>query len=258
VYGYWTFVVGVLAGFIGITLVMMSNSTGGDIRGAGIGLAVLRLILLLTGPSIRLPLKRSAKMLSYAGALIGLAAVVWFALAFNAGNWGAAFANNESLIIGVYGLGVLVIAAGSVFSLLLMSPREEQAAAEERAGDAEAKRDAASEEVTRQQEETVAAEGRAWMAAAQRDAARDEVVRQEKETAAAEDRAGKAVAERDAARDEIARQQDAAAEQQMESEELTRIKESQSQFELYTDSGGKHRWRLRHDNDNIIFVIRSH
>ena len=32
----------------------------------------------------------------------------------------------------------------------------------------------------------------------------------------------------------------------------TRNKHYQSQFELYTDKGGKYRWRLRHRNRNVI------
>jgi hypothetical protein len=41
VYGYWMFVVGIVAGFLGIALVMLSNTPGGTARGAGIALAAL-------------------------------------------------------------------------------------------------------------------------------------------------------------------------------------------------------------------------
>ena len=208
VYGYWVFVLGIVAGFLGIALVLASNSPGGTIRGVGIALAALGLLLLLTGPIIRLPLEANAKKLSYIGAAIGVLAVAWFAIEFNAGNWGAAFTNNESLIIGLYGLGILVIATGSVVTPLVRRPHsgqqaaEEQEAAETRAGQAEAKRDAAMREIDRQEEH-------------------DEQTASE-------------------------------AEHQALVTEVRRIKESQSQFELYTDQGGKYRWRLRHDNDNII------
>jgi uncharacterized protein YegP (UPF0339 family) len=232
VYGYWMFVLGLVAGFLGIALVMFSDSAGEPIRGAGIALAGLGLILLLIGPIVRLPLKRSATMMSYVGAAIGLVAVGWFVVAFNAGNWGAAFANSEPLVIGLYGFGVLVIAAGSVLTPLVTSPREERKAAEARAGRAEAKRDAAREELERQEdqdrEEQQAAEARAGQAEATRDAAMREITRREEGMATSE------------------------AEHQALVSELAQIEESQSQFELYTDSGGKHRWRLRHSNDNII------
>jgi uncharacterized protein YegP (UPF0339 family) len=200
VYGYWVFVLGVLAGFVGILLVMLSNTPGETIRGAGIALASLGLVLLLIGPIIRLPLKRMATLLSYVGALIAVIGVIWFAMEFNAGNWSASFANNEAMIIGVYGLGILIIAIGSIITPILTSPREEQLAAEARAGEAEAAEEAAIAE--------------------------------------AEER-GRKAAQAEAERDELAR-------------ELQMIDDSQSQFELYTDTGGKVRWRLRHRNRNII------
>jgi uncharacterized protein YegP (UPF0339 family) len=220
-YGYWVFVLGVILGFLGIALVMASGTPGEPIRGYGIALAAVGLVLLLIGPIIRLPLKRGATLLSYGGAVIALAGVAWFLMAFLEGNWGAAFANNEVSIIGVYGLGIFAISLGSVFVPLLTSPREEQLAAESRAGEAEAERDAAVAEAERQAEEA------------------------EKRAREAEKQA-----------EEAQRQADAAAAERSEREhlaaELAEIRASQSQFELYTDRGGKHRWRLRHRNRNII------
>jgi uncharacterized protein YegP (UPF0339 family) len=202
VYGYWVFVLGIVAGFVGIAFVMLSNSPGETIRGVGIALAALGLILLLMGEVIRLPLKTRAMMMSYIGAAIGTLAAAWFVVAFNAGNWSATFANSETLVIGLYALGIFVIATGSVVTPLLTGPNKEQQAAEERAGEAEATRDAAMREIERQEEH-------------------DE-------------------------------QKASEAEQQAHVTELERIKESQSQFELYADQGDQYRWRLRHDNDNII------
>jgi len=197
--GYWVFVLGVLLGFVGILLVMLSESPGESIRGIGIALAAAALALLLIGPVIRLPLKRSATMIAGLGVVVCLAAVAWFWTAFP-DSWGAAFEHSEVQIIGLYGLGIFAIAIGGIFVPLLTSPREEQEAAEARAATAESQRDAAIEE--------------------------------------AEER-GRAAAAAEAERDRL-------------DEELTRISDSQSQFELYADSGGKHRWRLRHRNRNII------
>jgi uncharacterized protein YegP (UPF0339 family) len=154
----------------------------------------------MIGPTIRLPLRRPATLLSYAGAAVGVIGVAWFLNDFSAGNWGAAFENNEVLIMATYSVGILAISAGSMFVPLLTSPREEQAAAEARAGEAERERDAAVEEADRQATEAT---------------------------------------EQQAQREQLER-------------ELQRIEDSQSQFERYTDSGGKHRWRLRHRNGNII------
>jgi uncharacterized protein YegP (UPF0339 family) len=212
-YGYWVFVLGVLAGFVGIALVMLSDSAGAMERGAGIAIAAVGLLFLIIGPIIRLPLKRKATLLSYLGAVICLIAVAWFMTAFP-DIWTAQFTNSEVQIIGLYGLGILIIALGSVFVPLLTSPREEQLAAESRAAGAESERDAAIAE--------------------------------------AEDRAREAEQQAEEAR----RQADVAADERAQRElleaELTRIGDSQSQFELFTDRGGKYRWRLRHRNRNII------
>lgn len=205
-YGYWVFVLGVFAGFLGIALVMLSDGAGQMERGAGIAIAALGLLLLIIGPIIRLPLKRSATLLSYLGAVVCLASITWFITAFP-DNWTAQFTNNEVEIIGLYGAGILIIALGSVLVPLLTSPREEQMAAEKRATGAEGERDAALEEA--------------------RERARE-----------AEEQAEIAATER--------------SERELLEAELMRIQDSQSQFELFTDNSGKHRWRLRHRNRNII------
>ncbi|SDJ20147.1 Uncharacterized conserved protein YegP, UPF0339 family [Halovenus aranensis] len=196
--GYWVFVLGVLTGVLGIGLVLVSEVESVE-REAGAMLAAVALLLLLIGPVIRLPLQRAATLLSYLGAVLCLLAVSWFVVAYPA-NFGSQFDGQELQIIGLYGLGVLAIAAGGIFTPMLMSPREEQEAAEARAAEAERERDAAVEEVSQQATE----------------AARQQVEREALET------------------------------------ELRRIEDSQSQFELFTDNGGKYRWRLRHRNHNVI------
>ena len=211
-YGYWVFVAGVIAGVIGIGLVLVSGVESFE-RGAGSMIAAIALLLLLIGPVIRLPLRRTAALLSYFGAVVSLLAVAWFFVAYP-DNFGTAFDGQEVEIIALYGLGIVLIAAGGVFTPILTSPREEQEAAERRAAEAEAERDHATREAEKQatEAETQAAEAERYA------------------TEAAEERS----------------QREAFAA------ELDRINQSQSQFELYTDAGGKHRWRLRHRNRNII------
>jgi uncharacterized protein YegP (UPF0339 family) len=240
VYGYWMFALGILAGFVGIALVVLSSGSGEAVRGAGIALAAFGLVMLLVGQIIRLPLERTATMLSIGGAVVSMLGVAWFVVAFNAGNWGSAFAHSESLIIGLYGVGILVMAVGSVVTPLVTRPREEQAAAEARAGKAEAERDAARVEVTRhekQDEQQAAA-----------------VADSREEQTAAESRAGEAEAKRDAAMSEITRleDQDARTAAAVAGGASDDEADSQSRFELYTDAGDEFRWRLRHNNGNII------
>jgi uncharacterized protein YegP (UPF0339 family) len=88
----------------------------------------------------------------------------------------------------------------------------------------------------------MAAEDRAATAESERDAAIE----------AAEQRAREAEAEAERAREEAERAAAEQSERERLAAELEQIEAIQSQFELYTDRGGKHRWRLRHRNRNII------
>ena len=256
--GYWAFVVGVLAGFLGIFLVMLSNEPGAMIRGAGIALASFGLLLLMVGPVIRLPLEGMATLLTYLGAVICLAAIAWFLVAFP-NEWGAAFENQEVWIIGLYGLGVLVVALGGAFVPLIGGPAEEREAAEDRAATAEAERDAAIKEVESTTERD-AAEDRAATAEAQRDSA----------IAEAEERGRQATEAQEEHEGDVAALKAELAAKEREIEELESdlsdgstdrhtlaaviedLRTSESQFELYEDRGGQWRWRLRHESGDVI------
>jgi uncharacterized protein YegP (UPF0339 family) len=218
-YGYLIFIAGVVLGVIGIGLVLISGVESTS-RGVGSMLAAIALMLLMIGPVIRLPLRKSATYLSYVGAIVCLAAVVWFFVAYP-DEFGSAFDGQEVEIIALYGIGIILIALGGIFTPLLVSDREAREEAERRAAEAEGRADRAREH---------AAEADAQRQAAEADAARAEQ------------------AERSAEADATAERETRMTLQ----DELARIEDSQSQFELYTDRGGKHRWRLRHRNGNII------
>ncbi|PSQ13393.1 hypothetical protein BRC99_03995, partial [Halobacteriales archaeon QS_7_69_60] len=136
---------GIIMGLSGIVLVMFS-SQGELIRGAGIALAALGLLMLMIGPILRLPLERKATLLSYVGAAISLLAIMWFVAAYPS-EWRAALGNQEVEIMGLYAIGMLVVATGGVFVPLLTRSTTERNAAEHRAAQAEVERDAAIEEV---------------------------------------------------------------------------------------------------------------
>jgi len=141
--GYWVFVAGVIAGVTGLILVLISDVESAT-RGGGAMILALALLLLVLGPIIRLPLRRSAALLSYLGAVFCLLAVSWFFVAYP-DDFGTQFDGQEVEIIGLYGLGLLIIALGGIFTPLLTGPREEQEPAEDRAAEAKAERDAAIE-----------------------------------------------------------------------------------------------------------------
>ena len=253
--GYWVFIIGVAMGFAGIVMVMIGQNPGDTVRGAGVGLAALGLVMLLVGPIVRLPLERRAKMLSYLGAAVCVAAVVWFATAFP-GSWSASFENSEVQIIGLYGIGILVVALGGILVPLLTTRGIEQEAAEGRAAEAESQRDSAIAEAQQRGRQTAAAEDRTARAESERDSAVANAKQQGREAAAAEGRAAEAESQRDSAIAEAQQRgrQTAAAEAERDEleAELVHIDDSQSQFEMYVDNAGEYRWRLRHRNDNII------
>jgi len=214
VYGYWLFVLGLVLGVVGIVLVAVADPETTP-RGLGLGVAAVGLLLLLIGPIMRLPLRETGQRISYLGGALGLVATLWFLTAFFNDSWSTSFNNNEPLIIGIYGLGILTMAVGSVAVPLSTDKRDEDETPIQVETEDETEYEAALEEVEQQLE---AAQKRAKQA---------------------EQRAQK-LASGEQNRQQLLRQ------------ELERIDGSQSQFELYTDESGSHHWRLRHRNRSVV------
>lgn len=127
--GYWVFALGVLAGFVGIALFLASQPAS-TLRQWSIVLAAAGLGLLLVGPIIRLPLRQRATYLAYLGFAICVIAIIWFIVAFPA-NWDPNIGNQP--IIALYTLGLAVIVLGGVFIPLLTAPVRTEAADDETA-----------------------------------------------------------------------------------------------------------------------------
>ena len=109
--GYWLFVLGAVLGIIGIVLFLMSVSAG-TVRMISIILASIGLMLVFAGPIIRLPLRATATRFVYAGGVLCALAIIWFITAFPA-QWSPS--SGQPMIIGLYTLGLVVIAVGGVF-----------------------------------------------------------------------------------------------------------------------------------------------
>ncbi len=118
--GYWVFVVGVVAGILGV-LLFLAGRPASSLREVGIVLSSSGLVLLMVGPIIRLPLRRRATTLAYVGAVIAGLAVIWFVAAFPA-NWSPT--SGQPSIVGLYALGLGVIAVGGVFVPVLTAGPE--------------------------------------------------------------------------------------------------------------------------------------
>ncbi len=161
--GYWVFLVGLVLGTVGFLLFLPSESAVGTsgltIREASIFLVAVGLAMLIAGPVIRLPLKRWANYAAYVGQALCFLGAVWFLLVFPA-DWSVQTGNQPVIVL--YALGLGVITAGGVLGPLLVgATREDLEASEGRAAALEselnevrAERDRLADDLQSAREET--------------------------------------------------------------------------------------------------------
>nr|WP_246282670.1 HVO_2922 family protein [Natronomonas halophila] len=288
VYGYWLFVAGLVASVIGVALFLYSSTlvtqrppvaepaTFWTVRQLAIVLAAGGVPLMLGGIALRLPLRNLATYLTYGGMALCLLALVWFLTVYPA-DW--TFATGNTGVIALYVLGLVVIAAGAV--LVPMLSRAETETASERETREAAEREGAEtrEELASTREERDEARTSAEASAAELEALRQSQARFE----LFEDRAGgyrwrlrhrngniiadsaEAYASRQKCQQgmhsvmrnalgaEVRIIEPEDPEEAAEEVETEPIEyESQASFELYEDNAGDYRWRLVHDNGNIL------
>jgi len=270
VYGYWVFVFGILLGILGILLYLSSYAGGGpgSLPGeAGIGLAAVALVLLMIGPVIRLPLRRTATLTCYAGALVAFLGVVWFFLEYP--GWRAS--GMASPIITLYTFGLVLIAVGAalvpVISTRVIPPEGETDETEPAEGadevadpvpEAESESEPASEPDTADEPESKARfelyedRGGKWRwrlrhrngniiaDSAQGYSSRQKARQGLQSVQANSPGAGLVQQERDVE----------APEEPADAPYPPG--ESQGTFDVYEDRAGQYRWRLLHRNGNII------
>ena len=222
VYGYWLFVLGLVASVVGVVFFMYSGvyprppaSEGGsywllrEIGGVFVGVGFP---LLLGGVAIRFPLRQLATRIVGVGVILCLAAVLWFIVVYPAGGWPVA--TGHTGVIGLYTVGLAVIGLASIVVPML----------------SRAETETESEREAREQDE------------AERSELEARKVELEEETSELE-------ADLETTREE---RDDAMAATEATEAELETLRESKARFEIYKDKGGGHRWRLRHRNGNII------
>ena len=216
VYGYWLFVAGIVLGVLGLALFYGSPSQS-MVREFGYVFAAIGVIALFVGPTMRLPLSRTALFVSYAAALVCLVATLWFTLIYP-GSWTGPEGNPAvTLYIG----GLALAAVGAVVAPLLTGREEAYEQAQETAAEATAAAERANET--------------AEQAEAERSATAEELATSE------------------AAREELSELLDATeGELGAAQASIAAAMDSKATFELYADKGGQFRWRLRHRNGNII------
>jgi uncharacterized protein YegP (UPF0339 family) len=290
--GYWVFLLGLLFGAIGVILFLPSESAVGadgfTLREASIVMMAVGLTMLVAGPIIRLPLKSWANYAAYLGQVIAFVAVVWFTFVFP-DDW-SVFTGNQPVIF-VYAAGLAIIMLGGVAGSLVGGVTgEELRTSEGRAAQLEKELEAARRELEAERDESAA--GEAAQSALQKEVDELQALIDSLHTSQAqfelyEDRGeqwrwrlrhrngnviadsgegytrkhnakkGMASVRRNALGAsllEIASEPDEVPEEALEAAPIIPeiADESKAEFELYKDNDGKHRWRLVHDNGNII------
>ena len=269
VYGYWVFVFGILLGILGILLYLSSYAGAGpgSLPGeAGIGLAAVALVLLMIGPVIRLPLRRTATLTCYAGALVAFLGVVWFFLEYP--GWRAS--GMASPIITLYAFGLVLIAVGAalvpVISTRVVPPEGEavEDLIDPEPGEEVAQDDAEPEPVPDAEPESAAEpeskarfelyedRGGKWRWRLRHrngniiaDSAQGYSSRQKA-------RQGLQSVQANSPGAELIQQEKEVEEPEEPADAPYPPGESQGTFDVYEDAAGEYRWRLLHRNGNIV------
>ena len=222
--GYWTFLVGLVLGFLGMGWLIVSDPTSSVTQGPIVVVGV-GLILLIAGPIIRLPLQRWATVLVYGGAILSIVGVLWFMTAY------PGWRGQAGEIIGVYSLGLLVMAIGGAFVPVLTRQQGAETAESILESELGEVRDTLS--ISETNEADLA----------------EEVATLQNSLSDAEARNAELEREVTQLEDDIAK---TASDNETLAALVTEHRTSQAQFELYEDQSEQWRWRLRHRSGDII------
>ncbi|WP_336037458.1 YegP family protein [Halobacterium yunchengense] len=273
-YGYLLFAVGLVLGIVGLVLFLTSESATGP-RELSIVVGAAGFALLVAGPVVRLPLQRVATTAVALGLLLCAAAIVWFTTVFPQ-QWYTETGHQG--VVSLYALGAAIIGAGGVLVPLVTSTRSSREAEAALAHGEQTEAD-----LQREREAREAAEAAREDLAAELDAVRTSQAQFE----LYQDRAGEyrwrlrhrngnVVA--DSGQGYTARhnaqkgmqsvrrnalgagtlhvQPDEVVEDDAELDDLPLLAEtaedSQATFEVFEDAAGEYRWRLVHDNGNVV------
>lgn len=268
VQGYWTFLVGVVLGLVGLGIYAVTDPAT-MARGIGYAVAASAPAFLMAGAVLRFPLRKPATYLVGLGGLVTLTAVIWFLMVFPEG-WSTTTGNLGVILTYIGGLTLIGIAGVGVPK----EPEREDTAhkevlSEAREGAANAHRDA---NVARRQRDDAKADEADLAAVIEghRDSEsqfeiyedggglwRWRLRHRSGDVIAAGRKSHDAQSEAQNSMETVRRDALGATVLVIEAENdeavpMLNQAESQSTFELYVDEADEHRWRLRHDNDRII------
>lgn len=286
--GYWVFLTGLVLGSLGILLFLPSTSSSGaaglGLREMSVFLSAVGLAMLVAGPVIRLPLQSQANYAAYVGQVVCFAAAAWFLVVFPA-NWSVQTGNQPVIIL--YAIGLVIITLGGVVGPLVAGVTRDDLDASERKGAAleseltavQEERDQLEDELEEARAETDAEQAAQADLQATVDSLRTSQARFELYEDAADEwrwrlrhRNGNLIAnsgegytrKHNAQKGMASVRRNALgattlvfereAELPEPTAEFEPVEEqaSQATFELEEDNAGEFRWRLRHDNGNIL------
>jgi len=286
--GYWVFLVGLLLGTVGFLLFLPSTSpteVGGlTLREASIFVSAVGLAMLVAGPVVRLPLQSWANYAAYAGQAVCFAAAVWFVFVFP-GEWDPQTGNEPVIVLYAVGLAVITL-GGAVAPLIAGASREDLDESRRETADARGERDDLRAERDRLADDLSAARDEAETVEAERadlEATVDALYESQSRFELYEDKAGQwrwrlrhrngnvvadggqgytrkhnaqkgmASVRRNAlGATTLVFETEAAVPDEDEAFEPVEAAESRATFEVYEDEAGEYRWRLRHENGNVV------
>ncbi|WP_436911573.1 DUF1508 domain-containing protein [Halosimplex marinum] len=286
--GYWVFLTGLVLGTLGVVLFLPSSSAVGTsgltLRELSIFVAAVGLAMLVAGPVIRLPLQPWANYAAYLGQAVCFVAAAWFVVVFPA-DWSVQTGSQPVIVLYAVGLGIITL-VGVIAPLIAGVTREDLAASESRNAELEAElaevegeRDRLAAELEEARDETAASESESADLQTTLDALHESRARFELYEDAGgkwrwrlRHRNGNVVADggqgytrkHNAQKGMASVRRNALgattllfereAEIPDEDAEFEPVEELESQgtIEVYEDSAGEYRWRLRHDNGNVL------
>ena len=286
--GYWVFLTGLVLGTLGIILFLPSSSavgaSGFTLREASLFIAAVGLAMLVAGPVIRLPLQPWANYAAYLGQAICFVAAVWFVTIFPA-EWSVQTGNQPVIVLYAGGLTIITF-VGLVAPLVVGDSQANLEVSEKKAAELESQLNALREERDRLENdlEEVRSETEASDAAqADLQATLDTLTESQARFELYEDddnewrwrlrhRNGNLIADsgegytrkhnaqkgmQSVRRNALGAttllyETEADLPADVETFEPVEERDSRATVELYEDSAGEYRYRVRHDNGNVI------
>ncbi|NHN40779.1 DUF1508 domain-containing protein [Halorubellus sp. JP-L1] len=248
VYGYWLFVVGVVAAIVGMALFLTSMGDGRTgTRGIAYLLAGSGLAAALAGLVVGQSFHANAKRLVYVGLVVCLAAMAWFTTVFPA-DWALDSSGAQTVVL-VYTLGLALITVSGAIAPISVGQSRARLAVEERLHAARADDEADANTIAALEETVDERESRIEELEASLQEARERAETSDASATEARREAEAAEASAADARSEAETTEASLAEVTAHVEAL---EDSSATFDVYRDKAGKWRWRLVHQNGNII------